>query len=101
REEFRGPTDDAGAKLSRAMIERVLTACETADSRQLGSLMALLRRFDMEAAREEAREEAERLFAERLEAPPVVLPIDDAALAAAPRVIEIDLEAIEAELAAA
>ena len=45
------------------MIERVLTACEDGDARELGSLMALLRRFDVEAAREEARETAQKLFA--------------------------------------
>ena len=44
------------ARLSRIMIERVLTACERLDSADLGKLMALLRRFEAEAACEEARE---------------------------------------------
>ncbi len=44
------------ARLSRAMIERVITACETLDDQRMGPLMALLRRFEAEAAREEARD---------------------------------------------
>ncbi len=89
------------ARLSRAMIERVLTACETADPVELGSLLALLRRFDAEAAREEAREAALHMFAPTLEAPPVVVPLAASEDGHAPRVIAIDLDAIEAELAAA
>ena len=83
------------------MIERVLTACESADPAELGPLLALLRRFDTEAAREEAREAAQRIFTETFEAPPVVVPIDQPRNDHAPRVIAIDLDAIEAELAAA
>ena len=43
------------ARLSRVMIERVLTACERMHSTELGKLLALLRRFEAEAAREDAR----------------------------------------------
>ena len=82
------------------MIERVLTACEAADPIELGSLLALLRRFDTEAAREEAREAAQHLFAPALEASPIVAPIAAAERDCAPRLIYIDLDAIEAELAA-
>lgn len=100
RAEFMVSSELGVARLSRAMIERVLTACGGADPRELGSLLALLRRFDAEAAREEAREAAQRLFAPEPEAPPVIAPIARAELESAPRTIEIDLEAIEAELAA-
>jgi uncharacterized protein (DUF2336 family) len=44
-----------GAQLSRLMIERVLTACRDLSSEEAGKLMALLRRFEAEAARDEAR----------------------------------------------
>jgi len=42
-------------QLKRRMVERVLSACETERDRDLTSLLALLRRFAVEAAREEAR----------------------------------------------
>lgn len=89
--------DRAGGKLSRAIIARVLAVCAGADD--LGSLAALLRRLDVEAAREEAREAARYIFTPQVEAP-VVVAIDQGELGAAPRIIAIDLEAIEAELAA-
>jgi uncharacterized protein (DUF2336 family) len=44
------------ARLSRRMIERVLTACEGMPDEESGPLMSLLARFAAEAAREEARE---------------------------------------------
>jgi uncharacterized protein (DUF2336 family) len=47
---------EPSARLSRRMIERVMTACESFDADETGSLLALLRRFESEAAREEARE---------------------------------------------
>ena len=50
------------ARLSLVMIERVLTACEEINDGELDKLMALLRRFEMEAAREEAREATSRTF---------------------------------------
>ncbi len=98
--EFGAAADVEGARLSRAMIERVATACEAADPAELGSLLALLRRFDTEAAREEAREAARHLFAPQIEAPPVVVALDDASFGTSPRIITIDFDAIEAELAA-
>ena len=75
-----GSENGAGEGLSRAMVERVLTACESLDPAECGKLVALLRRFEAEAAREEARD----LAAER--AAPTL------------RKIVIDLDAIEAEL---
>ena len=43
------------ARLKRRMVERVLSACAAERGRDLTSLLALLRRFAVEAAREEAR----------------------------------------------
>ena len=97
RHEFIASAEAGAAKLSRSMIERVLTACEAGDPRELGSLLALLRRFDAEAAREEARDAVQHLLA--LDAP-IVVALGDARFGGSPRVIEIDLEAIEAEIAA-
>jgi uncharacterized protein (DUF2336 family) len=48
-------------KVTRRIVERVLIACDTMTGPETRSLMALLRRLDMEAAREEAREIAESL----------------------------------------
>ncbi len=44
-----------GAKLSRDVIERALVACGGLPPDQAGRLVALLRRFEVEAARDEAR----------------------------------------------
>ncbi|MDE2578298.1 MAG: DUF2336 domain-containing protein [Hyphomicrobiales bacterium] len=88
------------ANLSRAMIERVLTATEQGDPVETAALTALLRRFDAEAAREEAREAARVMFEEQL-APPVSIEAAPESEEGAPRLIDIDLDAIEAELAAA
>jgi uncharacterized protein (DUF2336 family) len=44
-----------GVGLSRPIIERALAACEGLDESESGRLVALLRRFDTEAARDEAR----------------------------------------------
>ncbi len=60
----------AGLHLSRRIIERVLSACAQLPPEEAGKLMALLRRYESEAAREEAREFAVALM-------------DDAALDAA------------------
>ncbi|HEY8567273.1 MAG TPA: DUF2336 domain-containing protein [Beijerinckiaceae bacterium] len=49
------------AQLSRRMVERVLTACAALPPEEAGRLLALLRRFEVEAAREEARELADAL----------------------------------------
>ena len=77
----------ARAELSRVMIERVLTACERLNSTELGKLMALLRRFEAEAACEEARRSAKSRAAVAFQAFEIVrnaLEIDfqDAAIAA-------------------
>lgn len=76
------------ARLSLAMIERVLAACEGVNGGELDKLMALLRRFEMEAALEEARAAAWRLAAEPVSAPPPIeSPLfDDAAFGAAPAI---------------
>ena len=59
QEEAGAVYDAAGeAALSRVMVERVLTACAHLDDAQAHQLMALLRRFETEAAREEARRAA-------------------------------------------
>lgn len=51
----------AGAQLSRRMVERVLAACAGLPPDEAGKLMALLRRFEADAARDEAREVADAL----------------------------------------
>jgi uncharacterized protein (DUF2336 family) len=43
------------SRLKRRMVERVLAACEAERSEGMASLLSLLRRFAVEAAREEAR----------------------------------------------
>jgi len=86
REACAGRSDLGGAKLARIMIERALTACETMPFAEARGLMALLSRFEAEAARDEAREathHAERALAEQ---PPLLL-------AEAPRSIGTDRSA--------
>ncbi|MGP8232700.1 MAG: DUF2336 domain-containing protein [Methylovirgula sp.] len=109
--------DASGASLSRQRVERVLTACKAENTGELDSLLAVLRRFAAEAARDEARqfsaalpakeEGVERLVASAEtpallapEEPPLRLSDEDVAEVAAAG-ITIDLAAIEAELAAA
>jgi uncharacterized protein (DUF2336 family) len=67
------------ARLSLVMIERVLTACEEINGGELDKLMALLRRFEIEAAIEEARAAAPALAA----APPVYAGAGEAPIALA------------------
>ncbi|HEX8666211.1 MAG TPA: DUF2336 domain-containing protein [Beijerinckiaceae bacterium] len=55
REHGGGETPADGAQLSRLTVERVLTACRDLPPEEAGKLMALLRRFEAEAARDEAR----------------------------------------------
>ncbi|MFE1602530.1 DUF2336 domain-containing protein [Methylobacterium sp. ID0610] len=55
REEADGLTEESGPALSRRMIERAVTACEGLPFAESHALVALLNRFDAEAAREEAR----------------------------------------------
>ena len=61
REGARGTIDAAGPRLSRLMIERALTACEAMPFEEARAVLALLARFDAEAAREEARTVAEQV----------------------------------------
>jgi hypothetical protein len=51
----------AEVHLSRRMIERVLTACQNLPQDEISKVTALLRRYDMEAARDEARTMAEAM----------------------------------------
>jgi hypothetical protein len=55
QEAMRGSSDLSEAALSRRMIERALTACETMPFAEAASIMALLSRYEAEAARDEAR----------------------------------------------
>ena len=79
--------------MSRAVAERVIAGCERLNSRDLESLMSLLRRLQAEAAREEAR-----LFASDAaafgRAPPLLIPPRDGAAddlpALAPPVSAVD-----------
>jgi len=59
------------ARLKRRMVERVLEACAQERGRDLASLLALLRRFAVEAAREEARMFCNDLVGEDHIAPPL------------------------------
>jgi uncharacterized protein (DUF2336 family) len=67
--EIGAPESSAGARLSRRMVRRVLSACSRLPRDEAETLLALLRRFEIEAAREAARDAADALA-------------DDAALAA-------------------
>jgi uncharacterized protein (DUF2336 family) len=86
--EFGGVLGGSGeAQLSLVMIERVLTACEELNGGELDRLMALLRRFEMEAALEQARAAAPLLTAPEPEretyAPVIDMVAFEAALAEA------------------
>jgi uncharacterized protein (DUF2336 family) len=62
-----GPPVDAsrgGAQLSRRLVERVIATCSELPSSDTGKLMALLRRYEAEAARVAAREAADALAEE-------------------------------------
>ena len=78
-----GLTVSLTGRLSRLVVERALNACEHLAPEDSGKVLALLRRFEAEAAVEEARDEAVRLS--RPDVP-------------AHRQVVIDLDAIEAEL---
>ena len=69
-------------QLKRRMVERVLAACEAERGRDLTSLLALLRRFAVEAAREEARMFCDDLVANDDRADPHRLITADARLVA-------------------
>lgn len=62
--EARAGGAESGAHLSRRMIERVLSACSTLPEREAGKLLALLRRFQAEALRDEGRAQAESMIAQ-------------------------------------
>jgi uncharacterized protein (DUF2336 family) len=62
-------------RLSRQMVERVLTSVAAFDDPELDKLMALLLRYQADAAREEARQTVAGIIAET--APPVMLEQDD------------------------
>lgn len=85
-------------RLSLVMVQRVITACEAINDGQLDMLMALLRRFEREAAVEEARVETARI-AEETKAPDSATPTTFSGVTA--RAPLIDLVAFEAELMAA
>jgi uncharacterized protein (DUF2336 family) len=118
--------DELGDRLSRQRIERVLTLCEAVNDGTLDKLVAVLRRFEAEAAREEAREFSTVLPTQDRSSHALALPqlaeepllLSDPALLADPApssthaffppgyrreqfMPTIDLAAIEAELAAA
>jgi hypothetical protein len=52
------PETNAGGRLSRRMVKRVLSACSELPRDEAETLHALLRRFEVEAAREAARDAA-------------------------------------------
>jgi uncharacterized protein (DUF2336 family) len=81
-----GQAESAG--LSRRMVERALTACADLPDDEAGRLMALLRRFEVEAARNEARDRADALADEAVLA--AVLASMPAAIATA---VRLDREA--------
>ena len=63
------------SRLKRRMVERVLAVCAAESEPAMASLLALLRRFAVEAAREEARLFCEDLVAEdRIIPPAYVIP---------------------------
>ena len=66
------PASGEDARLSRRLIAQVLEDCEALGNPELAKVMALLRRFDAEAAQQEARELTKRLFGEQKE--PLALP---------------------------
>jgi uncharacterized protein (DUF2336 family) len=114
---------EPSALLSRQLVERVLTACERINDGELDKLLALLRRFEAEAAREEARsfvgsssvvEPAERVTITRESLllidfdeeehsvdPSEVMIRSGQGPAVPARAFTIDFAALEAELAAA
>ena len=61
RDTARAPAATGEPHLSRQLVEGVINACARLPSEQTRSLLALLRRFEVEAAREEARNIAEAL----------------------------------------
>ena len=86
REANHGRSGLDGPRLARSMIEAALTACETMPFAEARGLMALLARFEAEAARDEARIHAHTQA--QAETPPQELP--DAVLLAAPEAAPVE-----------
>lgn len=86
REVSLSQSEDA-ARLSTRLVARVLSACEDLGDRELGSVIALLRRLACEAAREDAREASIDWRPAQKSLPPPL--------------VRIDLVALEADLMAA
>jgi uncharacterized protein (DUF2336 family) len=82
------------SRLKRRMVERVLDACMGERSEETASLLALLRRFSVEAAREEAR-----LFCDDLVAEADIVAADQSYAAAEPVLIADEQSCTEMELA--
>ena len=93
------PAPGAPARLSRLAVERVLQACEAINAGELNALLALLRRFEAEAAREDARDVLDELRAPEVQLLPSFDPYAPPPTRLA-RPIEIDLARFEADLAA-
>ncbi len=120
--------EESSASLSRLRVERVLTACRAENSGELDRLLAVLRRFEVEATRQAARdfsaavpedgaESMQPLLLPMPQEPPLLLADCEAEefceteeLPAVsnenfrriePRFFSVDIEAIERELAAA
>jgi uncharacterized protein (DUF2336 family) len=70
-----GMAQSEPGRLSRQMVERVLTSVSALEDTEMDKLMALLLRYQAEAAREEARQTVAAIIAET--APPVALERDD------------------------
>src|SRR5215475_1264412 len=82
------------SRLKRRMVEHVLGACMSERSEEMASLLALLRRFSVEAAREEAR-----LFCDELVAEADIVAADQSYAAAEPVLIADEQSCSEMELA--
>jgi uncharacterized protein (DUF2336 family) len=82
------------SRLKRRMVERVLGACMGERSEETASLLALLRRFSVEAAREEAR-----LFCDDLVAEADIVAADQSYASAEPVLIADEQSCNEMELA--
>jgi uncharacterized protein (DUF2336 family) len=80
-----GHEDVGTARLSRQMVERVLTACEDMDAADSDKLFAVLRRFEVEAAREDAQAQIVVVQADSV-APRIVIDSVFEPVAIAPRI---------------
>lgn len=99
--ESRAESSSGSARLSSRTVRNVLHACETMGAEQSEALLALLRRFEAEAVREEAQDAAQAMVARMPSNLPPAEPVPFPPMRTQRRVIEIDLSLIEAELAAA